>query len=803
VQAASPIVVNSTEDNQTASDGLCTLREAINNANSSDGSDTTDGDCAAGTAGADTINFDLTGTADFTLQDRNSVTKDGYTIKLASVLPSISQPVTIDGYSQTGSLTNTQTSPQPFNSTLLVQIDGTDVNDDGFIFIDGSDDSAIRGLVINSFDTGVAIRMRAPGITVQGNYIGTDPEGMTAKPNGSGMSGQTIENGINAQIGGLNAEDRNIISGNSGAGTFSSGGYPASGWVVQGNYVGLAANGTDAIANSVSSGPGGMSIDNADDVIIGGSETGAANVFSGNSNQGMAPDHANGLRVEGNFIGTDYTGNNQVGNIGPAINLNNSSDVTIKNNVMSGNGGDGFYGDHNTRVTFQGNKIGTNVDGSQSMPNGQSGISIGPESTDFLIGGTGTGQGNVIANNGASIATNNSGINVASEDDSNISILGNSIFNNDILGIDLGSFDGVTANDVKDTDSGANDLLNFPQYTDIAESGGNTTISYELDVPAGNYRIEFFSNDTADPSGNGEGQTYLGSQDITSAGNGSQTYSKALTGTGLTNLAMTATLKDSSSPSGFGPTSEFGGPVPPITDIALSKSLDDPQDVAPGATISYTVTFTNNGPSSLDLTDFNGSGGFNTLITDAADPDLTFVSSSSSSVSCNSVGTITDIGQASGFKNHADFGVVLCDYVSSGGDDILHAGESISTHMQFQIDPSSDLHFSNYVLQVAVITNDPDKDVIESTFIPNSDAIDTLLAAHVNNVAGAVYPLPVTPSGDGDNSGQSSGGTSNPLIPNTGAGQVVLIKGLISVVLGGSLLFVLRKRFMSKKYSPK
>ena len=55
---AASISVNSTADNLTAGDGQCTLREAVTNANA--GSDTTNGDCTAGT-GADTISLDATG----------------------------------------------------------------------------------------------------------------------------------------------------------------------------------------------------------------------------------------------------------------------------------------------------------------------------------------------------------------------------------------------------------------------------------------------------------------------------------------------------------------------------------------------------------------------------------------------------------------------------------------------------------------------------------------------------------------------------------------------------------------------
>jgi LPXTG-site transpeptidase (sortase) family protein len=75
---AASIVVNTNADNTTAGDGFCTLREAINNANSN--SDTTSGDCAAG-SGADTITFAA-----------------NYTITLAgSQLPAVNTTITITG----------------------------------------------------------------------------------------------------------------------------------------------------------------------------------------------------------------------------------------------------------------------------------------------------------------------------------------------------------------------------------------------------------------------------------------------------------------------------------------------------------------------------------------------------------------------------------------------------------------------------------------------------------------------------------------------------------------------------------
>lgn len=78
---ANTITVNTLLDSSVASDGICSLREAINNANAK--SDTTGGDCVAGT-GNDTIAFSVSGT-----------------IAVASTLPSLMNTVEIDGTGQT------------------------------------------------------------------------------------------------------------------------------------------------------------------------------------------------------------------------------------------------------------------------------------------------------------------------------------------------------------------------------------------------------------------------------------------------------------------------------------------------------------------------------------------------------------------------------------------------------------------------------------------------------------------------------------------------------------------------------
>jgi CSLREA domain-containing protein len=98
---AASLVVNSSLDNATASNGACTLREAINNANAD--SDTTGGDCIAG-SGADTINF----------------TSTNMTITLGSQLPAVTSPITIYGYGNSAIYTIIQADANPNTATYRV-----------------------------------------------------------------------------------------------------------------------------------------------------------------------------------------------------------------------------------------------------------------------------------------------------------------------------------------------------------------------------------------------------------------------------------------------------------------------------------------------------------------------------------------------------------------------------------------------------------------------------------------------------------------------------------------------------------
>ncbi|MCA1634493.1 MAG: DUF11 domain-containing protein, partial [Acidobacteria bacterium] len=141
-------------------------------------------------------------------------------------------------------------------------------------------------------------------------------------------------------------------------------------------------------------------------------------------------------------------------------------------------------------------------------------------SSGNVFGGTAAGTANTIAFNGGAGAIVASGTGNA--------FPGNQIFSNAALGIDLGN-DGVTANDANDADTGANNLQNFPLLTLASTAGGNTTVTGTLNSTASTtFRVEFFSNAACDASGNGEGRTFLGFQNVTTDGAGNATVNATL-----------------------------------------------------------------------------------------------------------------------------------------------------------------------------------------------------------------------------------------------------------------------------------
>ncbi|MDP9476674.1 MAG: hypothetical protein M3R38_13485 [Actinomycetota bacterium] len=195
-RAATTFTVNSMADlgDKSSADGLCdtgrfvlgagpecTLRAAIQQANAA--------------SGADTINFGIPGTGVKTIAPKLG-------------LPSITDTVTIDGYSQPDASENTLGTGT--NAVLLVELSGANVGAASIALDIRASNSVVRGLVINRFGDGVLVS-DGTGSRIQGNFIGTDPSGISDL--GNANRGVLIFTSNNT-VGGASSEARNLISGN-------------------------------------------------------------------------------------------------------------------------------------------------------------------------------------------------------------------------------------------------------------------------------------------------------------------------------------------------------------------------------------------------------------------------------------------------------------------------------------------------------------------------------------------------------------------------------------------------------------
>ena len=265
---------------------------------------------------------------------------------------------------------------------------------------------------------------------------------------------------------------------------------------IAGNWIGLAADGVTAAGNgNPATHPGIIVESGSDNNIIGGTVAADRNVVSASSASGIVVGGANNLII-GNYVGTDSSG------------------------AVAGVGNAEFG------IGFQG----------------------GGESN--TVGGTSVASRNLIADNGAGGIRHNS---TGTEN----RFLGNSIHSNGGIGIDLNN-DGVTLNDAGDGDAGPNDLLNFPELNWAGVSGANVTVDFDLDVPLGDYRIEFFTNPSGtDPTNHGEGEVFAGSVNINHPGGGSQTFSHTFPGAVGDDITATTTTCTDGTCTAFLKTSEF------------------------------------------------------------------------------------------------------------------------------------------------------------------------------------------------------------------------------------------------------
>jgi titin len=279
-----------------------------------------------------------------------------WTIRPLSPLPTISDSgTTIDATTQTASQGDTN----PYGPEI--ELDGTNAGDSASGLVITSADNTIKRLVINRFGGGDSWRdgrgIRISGSSATGNvvigcYIGTDVSGEVALGNVYG--GVSIEDGASGnRIGGSTPAERNLIVGTTTDVNVVTGNGVSIGHVgdpeidnndntVKGNYIGTNRDGTAALPN-VSYG-----------IVIykGNRNVIENNLISGNGSHGLLI-HASRSRdnvVQGNYIGTDASGQVNLGNAGDGVRVDDGgqNNVIGPNNVIAYNSGDGVAVWHDT-----------------------------------------------------------------------------------------------------------------------------------------------------------------------------------------------------------------------------------------------------------------------------------------------------------------------------------------------------------------------------------------------------------------------------------------------------------------------
>ena len=284
--APNDFVVTNTNDS-----GEGSLRQAILNANA--------------IPGGNTITFAIP-----TTDPGYNAGTGAFTINLLSGLPTLTETVTIDGRSQPG-----------FAGTPIIELNGASAGSgiNGLVLGAGSDGSTIQGLVINRF-TSNGILVQSNTNIIRGNFIGTDVSGTVAQ----GNAGRGISLGGSGNIiGGLTAVDRNLISGNAVHGIY---GVATSGNTIQGNYIGTdvtgsldLGNGFDGVVLEISPNNTVGGTTAAERNVIAGNDRFGVTLFTntttGNQVQGnFIGIGADGTTAIGNTQGGVFIGNNASGN---------------------------------------------------------------------------------------------------------------------------------------------------------------------------------------------------------------------------------------------------------------------------------------------------------------------------------------------------------------------------------------------------------------------------------------------------------------------------------------------------------
>ena len=480
------------------------------------------------TPGANTIAFNIPGT-------------NVQTIAPLTALPTITNTLTIDGYTQPGSQPNTLTNGN--NAMLLIRLDGRSAVSP-LLALSGSG-HLVRGLILVRAN-GDCLTLSCNNSTIAGNWIGLDADNLASGNGGNGVYLNGMFGPCQGNlVGGYTPAARNVISGNKNYNinvVFGNAAFNT----IAGNFIGTDAAGVLPRGGAF----GGIYVFVGVSNIIGGSAVGSRNVISGNGPFSGAPGvglhGATGTRVQGNYIGTDATGAFDLGNGAEGVNLISTSFAIITGNLIANNRGNGISVDGDAN-TITGNTIGADLSSQLALGNYSRGVSIS-SGRGNVIGGATPGAGNAIR------FSYSTGVSVTGTA-TNTAVRGNILADNRGLAIDLGG-DGPTPNHSGST-NGPNGLQNYPIITSAVIQVGTVQITGTLDsVPSASFTLDFYAASGPTLLGLVQAQVYLGATGVFTDPSGHCAFSVALPANLGPWWQLSATATDAS-----GSTSELS-PIP-------------------------------------------------------------------------------------------------------------------------------------------------------------------------------------------------------------------------------------------------
>ena len=345
----------------TNDSGAGSLRQAILDANTNPDSKT--------------IEFDIPGTCP-------------RLISPATPLPAVTEPVSILGYTQPGSVRNSDA--VAFNGTLCVALAGGGSLSSGLHLLTGVGETmAVEGLSFNGFTLhGVKVSGDGSG-EVRGNIFGGNLSGIVLLEPGFDDVAIRVEDANGSVIGGYDIAERNVIARAALAGIRLEGGSGAR--IVRNNLIGFDRSGTLARPNGVGISVAGGYADDLNRNRIGFSTAQGILVEPSST--------AQKLRVLSNRIGISAT-DAPAGNGGNGIRISAGSEHAISGNTVRHNGTDGVVVlTAARRVAIQANYISDNLGQAIDLsPDG-----VNPIDTDVGATGANDGQNRV----GIAYATGN------------------------------------------------------------------------------------------------------------------------------------------------------------------------------------------------------------------------------------------------------------------------------------------------------------------------------------------------------------------------------------------------------------